>query len=162
MKRTDRQITDHAEIYRIVDAASIIHLGLMDGTYPYVVPMHYGFVYSQADDTFVFYMHGAKHGHKTDLIQACAHAFVEIETDVALRSSGAVPCEYGAFYASFMGRGEAAAVDDTAEKTYALQLLMQHQTGKHFDFTQEMAASVAVIKVTVRSYTAKAYKNPDV
>ncbi len=161
MIRKDREITDVSEICCIVKRAAFLHLGLMDGDYPYVVPLHYGFVYSATEDAFTFYMHGAKRGHKLDLIRACAHAFVEIDTDAALLSGGDDPCEYSSFYASFMGRGEVAVVEDTTEKIYAMQLLMQHLTGRHFDFTEEMAASAAIIRVTVRSYTAKAYKNPD-
>ncbi len=35
---------------------------------------------------------------------------------------------------------------------------MDNQTQRNFDFTEAMASSVAVIKVTVEHYTAKARK----
>lgn len=35
---------------------------------------------------------------------------------------------------------------------------MQHQTGKRFEFTEKMTMSVAVIKVVVTDYSAKAKK----
>ena len=42
MRRKDREVTDIQEILHIVDEAKILHLGLMDEGYPYIVPMHYG------------------------------------------------------------------------------------------------------------------------
>ena len=41
MRRKDREITESNDILKIVDEAKILHLGLFDGDYPYVVPLHY-------------------------------------------------------------------------------------------------------------------------
>ena len=156
MRRKDREIVDRAKIYRIVDSAKILHMGLADGDYPYIVPLHYGFEYLDESDSYVFYMHGAKSGHKLDLIEKSANAFIELETDVELLSGGDDPCEYSSFYASFMGRGQASVVQNEFEKEKALKLLMKNQTARDFEFTQQMIASAAVIKVVVKDYTAKA------
>ena len=43
MRRQDRRITDIEEITCILNSTRIIHLGMMDGDYPYVVPLHFGF-----------------------------------------------------------------------------------------------------------------------
>ncbi len=159
MKRKDREITDRADICHIIDQAKIMHLGLIDGDYPYIVPLHYGFEYLDREDTFIFYMHGAKNGHKIDLIHESSNAFVEIETDIALVSGGDVPCGYGSFYSSFMGRGQVTIVEDSCEKKHGLHLLMKNQTHRRFDFTEQMLSTVAVLKVTVKDYTAKAKKH---
>ncbi|MCD8019917.1 MAG: hypothetical protein LUF92_10165 [Clostridiales bacterium] len=47
-------------------------------------------------------------------------------------------------------------VDDVEEKKRALNLLMENQTGRTFAFTEKMVESVAVIKVEISKYTAKA------
>lgn len=156
IRRKDRAVTDETEIRHLVEQAKILHLGLMDGDYPYVVPLHYGYAYSNADHAFVFYMHGAKVGHKIDLIRHSANAFVEIETNIAPISGEDDPCRYGSLYASFMGRGTVTLVEEIREKKEALYRLMLHQTGRDFAFTDQMASSVAVIKVMVTDYTAKA------
>ncbi len=114
MRRAERAVTDGAAIREILREGKILHLGLMDGDYPYVVPLHYGFLPTATG--FVFYMHGAKCGHKIDLIQAQSNAFVEIEADVRLDPGGEDPCRYGAFYSSFMGRGKAEILEDAREK----------------------------------------------
>lgn len=153
MRRKDREVTDIKEILHIVDAAKILHLGLIDEGYPYIVPMHYG--YEFADGAFVFYMHSAKEGHKLDLIQKDPHVCVELETNVELVSGGEVPCMYGAAFASVIGKGTAEFVEEEQEKIKALELLMKNQTGRAFEITGKMAESVAVIRVVVREFTAK-------
>ncbi len=153
MRRKDREITDAGEIREILARARVMHLGLYDGEYPYVVPMHCGFTFE--DGKLTLYAHCAKEGRKLDLIRRDGRVFVEIDTDEAL-VPGAAACSWGACYASVMGRGRAAIVDDEDEKCRALALLMKTQTGKEFSFTPAMAAAVTVLRVDVEEYSAKA------
>ena len=153
MRRKDREITDAEEIRRILSRARVLHLGLNDDEGPYVVPMHYGFLFENGKLTL--YTHCAREGHKLLLIRRDGRAFVEIDTDESL-VPGEKPCAWGARYASVMGRGRAAIVEDAAEKCRALTLLMRTQTGKDFSITPEMAAAVTVLRIDVETYTAKA------
>ena len=43
MRRKDRQITDLEAIRAILDKAKVLHLAMIDGARPYVVPMNYGY-----------------------------------------------------------------------------------------------------------------------
>ena len=147
MRRADRELTDIADIKRIVAEAKVLHLGLVDDGRPYVVPLHYGF--DLIDDALTFYMHGAREGRKLDVIRANPTAFVELDCDVELVSGGDVPCRYGSLYASVMGEGEACVLEDAGEKVRGLGLLMQNQTGRDFAVTPQMAAAVSVIRVRV-------------
>ena len=156
MRRKDREITNTEEIINILETAMILHLGLLDGEYPYVVPLHYGYEFK--NDTIVFYVHGANEGHKIDLIRSDPNVCVELECNVEPISGGDIPCGYGSTYASIIGRGEAELLEDPAEKIHGLNTIMQHQTNRHFDFSPEMAAGVAVIKITAHHFTAKAKK----
>ena len=52
MRRKDREITDINEILELVAKTDVLHLGLFDGDYPYIVPLHYGYEY--ADGTLTF------------------------------------------------------------------------------------------------------------
>ena len=153
MRRSDREITDEKKIAEILDTAKILHLGMVDGDRPYVLPLHYG--YEFRDGALVFYMHGAKEGRKLEILRASPAVCVELESGVELVSGGDVPCRYGSLYASLIAEGKAELVEDTDEKLRALALLMQNQTGRSFPFDRAMADSVAVIKVTAQSYTAK-------
>ena len=153
MRRKDREVTDIQPILHIIEKAKILRLGLFDGEYPYVVPLHYGYEY--AENRLVFYMHSDKEGHKLELIADNPRVCVELDGEAELISGGEVPCMYGSSFASVMGRGTAEIVSDENEKIKGLSLLMKHQTSRDFAITGEMAATVAVIRVTLNEFTAK-------
>ena len=153
MRRKDREVTEIDDILRIVDKAKILHLGLFDSGYPYVLPLHYG--YEFRDGKLVFFLHSAREGHKLDLLRADPHVCVELECGVELVSGEEIPCKYGAVFSSVIGKGRAEIVRDEQEKRRGLALLMKNQTGREFEISGEMASSVEVIKVVVSEYTAK-------
>ena len=153
MRRKDREVTDIQQILHIIGKCNILRLGLFDGEYPYIVPLHYGFEY--AENRLVFYMHSAKEGHKLELIADNPRVCVELDGEAELISGGEVPCMYGSSFASVMGRGTAEIVSDEKEKIKGLSLLMKHQTNRDFTISGEMAATVAVIRVTLNEFTAK-------
>ncbi|MCR5175048.1 MAG: pyridoxamine 5'-phosphate oxidase family protein [Oscillospiraceae bacterium] len=158
MRRKDREVTDMGRIIAILDQTRIVHLGLIDGEAPYVVPLHYG--YKMEEGKLTLYMHGAREGHKIDLIRANPNAFIEIDCNEKLIAGGDLACSYGSAYASIMGRGKACLLEDDAEKAQALMILMKSQTGRDFEISEKMARAVAVIRVDVESYSAKERQMP--
>ena len=154
MRRKDREVTNIDEIKQIIERAKILHLGLFDSEYPYIVPLHYGYEFTE--EKLVFYLHSAKEGHKLDLIRVNPNVCIEMECDVNLVSGGEVPCKYGATFSSVIGRGRAEVLDDVQEKIKGLALLMKNQTGQEFTINEQMASAVEVIKVVVDEFTAKA------
>ena len=93
MRRKDREVTNIIEILQIVEKAKVLHLALFDADYPYIVPLHYGYEYTEG--ILIFYMHCAKEGHKLDLIRSNPNVCIEVESDVELISGGDVACKYG-------------------------------------------------------------------
>lgn len=152
MTRRERQITDIEEIIGILDRAKIVHVGMVDGNRPYVVPMNYG--YTMNDGKLTLYLHGAPRGRKLDVLRANPNVFVEIDTDI-VPFEGEVACKYGLCYSSVMGEGRAEIVEDVEEKKEALTLLMKTQTGGDFKFEDKMVSVVSVIRIDVVEYTAK-------
>ena len=154
MRRQDRRVIDIEEIKGILNSTRIIHLGMMDGDYPYVVSLHFG--YEFIDEVLYIYVHGNHEGKKFDLIKANPHVFIEIDgSDEALVSGGDIPCAYSSVYSSVMGRGEATYLEAIHEKSHGLQVLMKHQTGREFTFTEAMINSVGVVQIKIVDYTAK-------
>ena len=154
MRRKDRQITEIEAIRAILDKAQVLHLAMIDGDRPYVVPLHYG--YTLENGVLTLYLHSAKEGHKLDVLQKNGRVAFVLETDVALVSGGDLPCKYGAAYASVMGEGRATILTDPVEKTDALTMLMKTQTGRNFYITEAMTDTVAVLRIDVEAFTAKA------
>ena len=156
MRRKDREIVEISEILKIIDKADVLHLGLFDDGYPYIVPLHYGYEYQ--DGRLVFYMHSAKEGHKLDLIRNDPNVCIELENGAELIPGGDIACAYGTAYASVIVRGHAEIVSDIQEKIKGLKLLMKNQTGRDFEIDEKMAATVVVIKAEARDFTAKSRK----
>lgn len=153
MTRRERQITDLREIVRILDTAKVLHLGLVDGDEPYVVPMNYG--YTMEDGNLTLYLHGAPRGRKLDVMRKNPKVFFEMECDLQ-PFEGDVACRYGLAYFSLMGRGTAEILEDTEDKMRCLSLLMKTQTGGgEFVFDEKLVAVVSVIRISVSDYTAK-------
>lgn len=152
MTRREREVTDIGEIIKILDNAKVLHLGMVDGDEPYVVPMNYG--YTLEDGKLTLWLHGAKRGRKLDVMRANPKVFFEIEYGIT-PFEGEIACKYGITYSSLMGRGIAEIVEDIEVKKSALSFLMKTQTGKDFEFEDKMAAVVSIIKIDVSDFTAK-------
>lgn len=152
MTRREREVTDLNEIVRYLDTAKVLHLGLVDGDEPYVVPMNYG--YTMEDGKLTLYLHGALRGRKLDVMRVNPKVFFALECDLQ-PFEGSVACKYGLAYASVMGRGMATIVEDVEEKKKGLSILMKTQTGKDFSFTDKLTTVVSVIRIDVSEYTAK-------
>lgn len=153
MTRREQEITNKAEIRAILDACKVVHLGLVDGDEPYVVPMNYGYTMDE-DGKLALYLHGATQGRKLDLMRANPKVFFEMECDI-VPFEGDVACRYGTTYKSIMGRGKAVILDDPAEKMEALSILMKTQTEKDFTFNEALVRVVSVIRIDALEYTAK-------
>ena len=150
--RREREVTDLNEIMGILDRARIVHVGMIDGEYPYVVPMNYG--YTMENGKLTLYLHGATRGRKLDVLRENPKVFVEIDTDI-VPFEGAAACQHGVCYSCVMGEGVAELVEDVEGKKAGLQILMKTQTGKDFTFVDKMVGGVTVIKIHVSEFTAK-------
>lgn len=153
MTRREHQITDRGEILDILDRSMIVHLGMVDGDEPYVVPMNYGYTMEE-DGTLALYIHGAVKGRKLDVMRANPKVFFEMECDVQ-PFEGDLPCQYGTAYKSLMGRGRAVILETPEEKMAALAKFMKTQTGKDFQFNERLVSIVSVVRIDVLEYTAK-------
>ena len=122
MRRQDRMVTNIDEIKGILNSTRIIHLGMMDGDYPYVVPLHFG--YEFIDNVLHIFVHGHHEGKKFSLMQANPHVFIEIDgDDEALVSGGDIPCKYSSVYSSVNSVGvvQIKVVDYTAKRRRQLE-----------------------------------------
>ena len=152
LTKRERQVTDPAQITRILDEGKVLHLAMAVDNEPYVVPMNYG--YTMEDGQLTLYLHSAVRGKKLDMIQANSKVFFEIDCD-RMPFEGRVPCQYGMVYSSIMGKGTATLVEDPEAKMQAMSILMKTQTGKDFTFNERLVSIVTVIRIDVQEYTAK-------
>ena len=156
--KREREVTDLQQIREILDKANVLHLGMVDGDEPYVVPLNYG--YSLEEGKLTFYLHGATAGRKLDVLRKNPKIFFCLECDVQ-PFEGKLPCQYGTTYASVMGSGTAEIIEDAAGKMDALTILMRTQTGKEFSFTEKLVSIVTVIRLDITEFTAKRRPLPE-
>ena len=152
MTRRERQIFDIDKILEILDKSKVVHIGMVDGDEPYVVPMNYGYTYG--NEKLTIWLHGGTTGRKYDLIRKNPKVFFEMECDL-IPFEGDVACKYGLSYSSLMGKGIATIIEDSEEKQKALSLLMKTQVNKDFQFNEKLASVVGIIKIEVSEFTAK-------
>ena len=157
MRRKDREVTDLSQLEKIIQQCDCIHLGLLDGDSPYVVPMNFG--YERAGDQFTFYMHAASEGKKLSLIKANPNASFCMDTGHGL-VKGEVPCSWSFLYESVMGRGRINLVQEPEEKRRGLQAAMAHYSGSRelLEFPDAMMNRVAILKLEAENLTGKQHK----
>lgn len=148
MRRSDREITDRAEIEAILAEATVCRIGLTDGNAPYVVPLSFGY------ENGSVYLHAAHEGKKIDLIRKNPRCC--FEADICDRLvKGDNPCSWGMRYRSVIGFGNAEILADPEEKRHGLSCIMQHYGGASYDFSAKDLDAVAVIRIRLDSVTGK-------
>lgn len=156
MRRADRQVTDLAEIEKIVQNCDVCRLGLCSNGMPYVVPMNFG--YRLDGESLTLYFHCAGEGKKLDIIRQNANAFFEMDCGHQL-VQGKLGCDWSMNYESVMGSGAIVFLEDPQEKTEALACMMEHYAGRaDFEFPPAMLRAVTVLKLSADAFTAKKRK----
>jgi nitroimidazol reductase NimA-like FMN-containing flavoprotein (pyridoxamine 5'-phosphate oxidase superfamily) len=148
VRRKDLEITDRAEIDRILDKAIVCRLGLSSDSQPYIVPMSFGY------DGKALYFHSADEGRKIEMIRANPRVCFEVDMDhEVVKREGS--CTWTIKYNSVIGFGTASIVDDRQSKAAALNALMRHYGGGEYTIGDKMLDTVAVIKVDIDSVSGK-------
>lgn len=154
MRRKDREITDASAIDSILAEADSCSLALMDGDWPYVIALNYGFE-READGHIVMWFHCAREGKKLQLIRNLPRAAFFADTGHEL-ITGPQGCDWGMNFKSVAGTGTIAIVSDHAEKRRGLDLLMEHYAGKReFEYDERIFAATEILRLDVLSVSAK-------
>ena len=103
--KREREVTDPGEILEILDKSKVVHIAMVDGDEPYLVPLNYG--YTLENGELKLYLHSAVKGKKLDMIRKNPKVFFEIDCDIQ-PFDGVKTCQYGMVYSSIMGKGMAS------------------------------------------------------
>lgn len=150
MRRREKAITDPAAVEAILQAASVCHLGLVDGDEPYVVPVSFGF------RDHALYFHSALEGRKMEILRRHPRVCFQVETDCRVVPA-AEPCDWGARFRSVIGYGRAELLEDPAAKRFGLAVVMAHYAGpgQTFIFPDRMLQRTAVVRIAVEELSGK-------
>lgn len=152
MRKSDREVKDRSEILAIMEKCDALHLAMMDGDYPYVIPMNFGI--EDTENGLVIYFHGALAGKKLELIAKDPHAAFSMSRSHEF-VAGKVDCAATFKYESVCGRGLLTMVEGE-EKMHALTVITTHyDPGKEHPFEERHARAVSVFKMNVEELTGK-------
>ena len=157
MTRREREVTDINDILQIINETKILHLGLSDEGWPYVVPMNYGYDVREEDGTLhvCLYLHGAKEGRKAAAFAADPCVAVEMDYNHEV-ITGDYTCAYSYAYRSIMGNGTITEVTDPEAKKKGLGKIMAHIAPEaKIAFLPEIVERVAVWRIDIDTFTGK-------
>lgn len=148
MRRKDREITDRTEMESIIKATNLLHMALVDGDMPFLVPVFYAF------DGTSLYFHSAQSGSKIEILKRNNNVCFEISIDNGFIESEE-PCDFEAKHRTVIGTGKAFFVEDEADKIKALDLIVAHFTDKKFEYPKTNLDRTAVIRIDITSLKGK-------
>lgn len=139
---------DIGEIEKVIQKAIVCQIGLADGDQPYVVPVCFGYERGK------IYFHSRPKGRKIDTIKKNAKVCFAMAVDLELVKSDD-PCDWAMKYRSVIGFGRATILDDAAEKSHGLNLVMSQYTHGNFTFDEKSLAGVNIIRIDISEITGK-------
>lgn len=148
MRRKDREITDCTEMEAIIKATNLLHMALVDGDMPFLVPVFYAF------DGTSLYFHSAQSGSKIEILKRNSNVCFEISIDNGFIESYE-PCDFEAKHRTVIGTGKAFFVEDEADKIKALDLIVAHFTDRKFEYPKTNLDRTAVIRIEITSLKGK-------
>ena len=148
MRRSEKAITNRAEVDAVIRRSQVCRLGLSDHGVPYVVPLCFGY------DGQSLYFHCAREGRKLEILRqndkvCCEFDIVEglLEADQG--------CDWGIRFQSVIGFGRAILIENAAEKEQALALIMAQYSKGTFLFPSASVNRTVVVKIVIESLTGK-------
>ena len=153
MRRKDREIENIVDIIAIIDKCEVCRLGLAHNNKPYVIPMNYGYEYT--DDKLIVYLHCAKEGLKLDIIKENPLACFEVDCSHKL-ITGDEAWKYTMEYESVIGMGTISICTTKNEKIHGMNKIMEkYAKGQKFDFPEHVIESVVILRMDVSKLTGK-------
>lgn len=153
MRRSEREITQRDKLLELLDKCRVMHLGLTDGTAPYVVPLHFG--WEEKEGEITLYFHSAPEGRKMDCVRRNPSCFIAVTGDTRVIGN-AEACGWTAAFESLMMEGEADILVSDEERKHGLDILMRH-CGYRGEprYNAPALAVTAVCRIRVKSITGK-------
>jgi len=151
MRRTDKEITDRAQMEEILQKAELIRIAMIDNGEPYLVAMN--FAYSGSDNCI--YLHSAAEGRKIDILEKNNKvAFqTEIDYETVLQD---IACDSTARYRSVFGTGRIHFVRDIEGKKKLLDAIMLKCSGRSgYTYSDRALDKTLGIRLEIDSLTGK-------
>ncbi len=148
MRRKEREIRSREEIDNVISSTNILNLALADGESPFTVPLFYAY------DGTALYFHSAYAGTKMEILRRNNRVCFSISVDQGFIESDQA-CDFEARHRTVIGFGTAAIVEDDAEKTRILDLIVAGFSDRKFTYPKSNLDHTAVIRIDIESIKGK-------
>lgn len=148
MRRSQREITDRAEIDAVIGSARVMRIAMVDGDRPFLVPVFYGY------DGRALYFHSALKGSKIEILRRNPAICFEIGVEHGVIEDEKA-CDFEARHRTVIGHGRVVFVDDEAERVRALDLIVAKLTERRFEYPAANLAVTAVLRIDVELLKGK-------
>lgn len=157
MTGVEKEITDINEIESVLQSARVCRIALLDGDYPYIIPMCFG--YDLTGGKLEIYFRCDEKGKKMDLIRANNKAAFEVDKLHDIIKTDGV-CGFAANYHSITGTGTIENITGI-EKITGLNFLMKKYFGgtPESKYPEQLLNSFAVLKFTAGEFCCREH-NP--
>ena len=152
MRRHAQEIHNPELIDQVIAHALVCRLGLCKDNLPYIVPVSFGY------DGACIYFHTAPAGLKLEFFAANPQVCFEFEDEVKTISKPEA-CQWSASYSSVIGYGVIQEIVEPQRKTYALNQIMQHYSGREWNFDQTQFEKTRVWSIAIDRMTGKQSKD---
>jgi nitroimidazol reductase NimA-like FMN-containing flavoprotein (pyridoxamine 5'-phosphate oxidase superfamily) len=156
VRRKDREITGIAALKQVLKTTNYLTLALCKDNEPYLVSLSHGY-----DETRnCLYFHCAPEGRKIEYIKANNKVWGQAMLDYGVTDD----CDYA--YTSVQFQGTLHLIDDLAEKTHAMEVLVRQLSNdpeaKLAKITPEKLAKTTLGKINITYLSGKKHQNPKV
>ncbi len=149
MRRLEKEIRHRKEIDSILEKARMLRLGLSRGNRTYIVPVFFGY------DGTCLCVHTARKGMKIDCIAANRHICFELEHDVNVIENATRACPWTQSFYSVIGFGTIEEITDAAQKTVAMNRIMEHSSGREWTFDERLLEEARLWRISIDQITGK-------
>ncbi|WP_200379795.1 pyridoxamine 5'-phosphate oxidase family protein [Rubrivivax gelatinosus] len=148
MRRSQREITERAEIDAVIRSARVMRIALVDGDRPFLVPVFYGY------DGTALYFHSALKGSKIEILQRNPAICFEIGVDHGVIEDDKA-CDFEARHRTVIGHGRAVFLQDPGDRVRALDLIVANLTSRRFDYPEANLSMTAVLRIDIELLKGK-------
>lgn len=156
MAGVNKEITDITEIERILKEAKVCRLALMNGEYPYIIPMCFG--YKLDGGQLELYFHSAPTGQKIDLIKKNNLAGFEMDclTGIVKDESR---CSVTAIYECMTGTGFVEIINGIEKLTGLTSIISKYDDVKQeHKFSEQALNGMVLIKLTAENFCCRSHQ----
>ncbi len=157
MRRAEREIQNIDEIERILNEADVCRIALVDGEFPYIIPMCFGYTLESGE--LALYFHSAPQGKKIELLKKNCNAAFEIDK-LSEIIQGETACSFSAAFECITGKGTIDVINGI-EKITGLNTIMSKYdtTGREHKYSEQMLNNVVILKLTADEFCCKVHKS---